>query len=159
MPRLLTVAVAALALMLAAQLHAQTALRDIPDSPPWMPVPPKPPKIPIQPSIREPPIRPPIRVPVELKGYIYAYVVDPVDRRQPGRTVYYFGTVDGRRYRLELGGARFYLCDHFTSYVGTGRLVIVKGYLRPDLVLPYRDYGDHVLFAAEVRDPAYPHCK
>jgi len=164
MPRLLTVAVVALALMLAAQLHAQTALRDIPDSPPWMPEPPKPPKIPIQPPIREPPIRPPIRVPVvELMGYIYAQEVGPIplDWRRPGRypgpVEYYFASVDGQFYRLELGGAQFYLCGHFTSYVGTGRLVVVKGYLRPDFVWPLIDYG--VLLATEVRDPAYPYCR
>jgi hypothetical protein len=97
---------------------------------------------------------------VELRGYIEAYVADPVDpMRYPGRTEYFFRTVDGRRYRLELGGAKFYLCDHFTSYVGTGKLVVVKGFLRPDLVLPYRYHGDYVLFATEVRDPAYPYCR
>jgi len=176
MSRLLTaVAVAALVLMLAAELHAQATPRDIPDSPPWMPQPPKiwpptppirgppiqPPQPPIQPP--RPPIRPPIRpLPVvELRGYIEAYVVDPVDpMRYPGRTEYFFRTVDGRRYRLELGGAKFYLCDHFTSYVGTGKLVIVKGYLRSELVLQHKvKYFDHVLFATEVRDPAYPHCR
>jgi len=94
---------------------------------------------------------------VELRGYIEARVVDPVDpMRHPGRTEYFFRTVDGRRYRLDLGGAKFYLCGHFTSYVGTGKLVVVKGFLRPDLVLPYRYHGDYVLFATEVRDP---HCR
>ena len=143
--------------MLAAQLYAQAVPRDVPDSPPWMPEP-KPPEIPIRLPIREPPIWPPIRpLPVvELEGYIYAYVVDPADWRLPGRTVYYFATADGRHYRLELGGAKFYLCGPFTSYVGTGKLVVVKGFLRPDLVLPYRYHGDYVLFATEVRDP---HCR
>jgi hypothetical protein len=94
---------------------------------------------------------------VELRGYIEARVVDPVDpMRHPGRAEYFFRTVDGRRYRLDLGGAKFYLCGHFTSYVGTGKLVVVKGFLRPDLVLPYRYHGDYVLFATEVRDP---HCR
>ena len=155
MPRLLTavVAAAALTLMLAAQLYAQ----DIPDR--WMPEPPKPPKMPV--PIREPPARPPIGVPVELKGYIYAVVVDPVDpARMPGRTEYYFSTVDGQFYRLELGSAKLYLCSHFTDYVGTGKAVIVKGYLRSALVLPYtRGYGGYILFATEGRDPAYPRCR
>ena len=111
---------------------------------------------------------------VELRGYIEAYVADPVDpMRYPGRTEYFFRTVDGRRYRLGLGGAKFYLCDHFTSYVGTGKLVVVKGYLvygRPiepvkggvaPNVEPLPDVivigGDNVLLVAtEVRDPAYP---
>ncbi len=133
---------AALVLMLAAQAHAQ----DIPDR--WMPEPPKPPKIPI--PIREP-IRPPVRAPVELKGYIYAVVVDPVDpMRMPGRTEYYFHAVNGQIYRLGLGRAKFYLCEPFIHYVGTGKLVVVKGYL-------VRDNG--LLIAVEVRDPAYPHCR
>jgi hypothetical protein len=158
LPKLLTVAAVALVLLLAVQLYAQ----DIPDR--WMPEPPKPPKKTPQPTppIREPPIRPPIRVFVELKGYIEAVVVDPVDpMRQPGRTEYYFRTVDGKRYRLELSGAKFYLCSPWglMDYVGTGKLVVVKGYLRPDLALPARGYGDYVLFATEVRDPAYPRCR
>jgi hypothetical protein len=158
LPKLLTTAAVALALLLAAQLYAQ----DIPDR--WMPEPPKPPKIPIQPPVREPPITPPRWpriVPVELKGYIEAAVVDPVDpRRYPGRTEYYFATVDGQRYRLEWRGAKLYLCGSFNDYVGTGKLVIVKGYLRPDLVVPYvRGYGNYVLFAEEIRDPAYPRCR
>jgi len=176
MPRLLTaVAVAALALMLAAQLHAQAAPRDIPDSPPWMPEPPKiwpptppireppiqPPRPPIQPPIR-PPIRPPIKLPVELKGYIYAVVVDPVDPlRYPGRTEYYFHTVDGQIYRLDLSRAQLYLCSRWglMDYVGTGKLVIVKGYLQRDIVPLNNIYGYHLLIATEVRDPAYPHCR
>jgi hypothetical protein len=153
MPRLITAVAVALALMLAAQLYAQ----DIPDR--WMPEPSKPPKIPI-PPIREPPIRPPIRVPVELKGYIYAVVVDPVDPlRMPGRTEYYFHTVDGQIYRLDLSRAKLYLCGHLIDYVGTGKLVVVKGYLVHDIVPLNNIYGYHLLIAAEVRDPAYPHCR
>jgi hypothetical protein len=58
---------------------------------------------------------------VELRGYIEARVVDPVDpMRHPGRTEYFFRTVDGRRYRLDLGGAKFYLCGHFTATWGLG---------------------------------------
>ncbi len=156
MPRLLTIPsllVAALVLALAAQAHAQ----DIPDR--WMPEPPKPPKIPI-PPIREPPIRPPVRVPIELEGYIYAVVVDPVDpMRMPGRTEYYFHTVNGQTYRLNLGRAKFYLCEPFIHYVGTGKLVVVKGYLVRDKVPLNNIYGYGLLIAVEVRDPAYPHCR
>jgi hypothetical protein len=155
--RLLTAVATLLALMLAAQLYAQ----DIPDR--WMPEPSKPPKIPIQPPVREPPIRLPKPIAVEFVGYISAVVIDPADQlRIPGRTEYNFQTTDGRFYRLELGGAKFYLCSPrgLIDYVGTGKLVVVKGYLRPVLVLPYtRGYGDYVLFATEVRDPAYPHCR
>jgi hypothetical protein len=153
MHRTLTV-VAVLAVLLAtASLYAQ----DIPIiEPPKMP---EPPKIwPPQPPIREPPIWPPwLPIIVELKGYIYAIVVDPVDWwRIPGRTVYYFRTVDGRVYRLVLTlHTKFYLCDSFTNYVGTGRLVIVKGILWPHFIpIPFR-----VLIATEIRDPAYPHCR
>jgi hypothetical protein len=151
MHRTLTV-VAVLAVLLATvQLYAQ----DIPKiEPPRMP---EPPRIwPPQPPIREPPIWPPWRpIIVELKGYIYAIVVDPIDwRRTPGRTEYYFRTVDGRVYRLQLRGAKLYLCDSFTNYVGTGRLVVVKGILWPRFIIPF----NYVLFAIEIRDPAYPHC-
>ena len=142
-------------MLFAAQLYAQ----DFPDR--WMP---EPPRIwPPQPPIREPPIWPPVRVPVELKGYIYAVVVDPVDRmRVPGRTEYYFHTVDGQTYRLDLGRAKFYLCGSLIDYVGTGKLVVVKGYLVRDVVpldnpYGYRGYG--LLIAVEVRDPAYPRCR
>jgi hypothetical protein len=172
MPRLLTVIAAMLVLMLAVQLYAQ----DIPDR--WMPGPPKMPEpdvcmkypvppwlyrlgiCPPQPPIREPPIRPPPRIPVELKGYIYAVVVDPVDPlRMPGRTEYYLHTVDGKIYRLELSRAKFYLCGHLVDYVGTGKLVIVKGYLVHDVVPLNNIYGYHLLIAVEVRDPAYPRCR
>jgi hypothetical protein len=161
-PKLLTATAVALALLLAAQLYAQ----DFPDR--WMPEPPKPPKMPIppiQPPIREPPVRPPVGVPVELKGYITAVVVDPVDPvRMPGRTEYYFHTVDGQIYRLDLSRARLYLCGSLINYVGTGKLVVVKGYLVRGVVpIPldnpygYRGYG--LLIAVEVRDPAYPRCR
>jgi hypothetical protein len=87
-PKLLAPVAVVLVLMLVAQVHAQ----DVPDR--WMPEPPKMPIPPIhwppQPPIREPPIRPPKPIAVELKGYIYAVVVDPVDPlRMPGRTEYY----------------------------------------------------------------------
>jgi len=167
---LTTVAVLAV-LLVAAQAYAY----DIPDLPRWMPEPPKiwPPHPPIReppiwpPPIREPPIIPPRIVPVELAGYIEAVVIDPVDSmRHPGRTEYYFATVDGQRYRLEWRGVKLYLCGSFIEYVGTGRLVIVKGYLRPDLIVPLhggRDYWPpymhYVLVAIEIRDPAYPRCR
>ncbi len=116
----------------------------------------------ICPPPREPPIWPPIREPVELRGYITAIVIDPVDPlRMPGRTEYYFHTADGQTYRLELGRARFYLCEHFIHYVGTGKLVIVRGYLVHDII-PLRDYRRQyglLLIATEVRDPAYPRCR
>ena len=160
MPRpakLLTATAVVLALLFAAQLYAQ----DIPDR--WMPEPPRPPKIPIppiQPPIREPPIRPPIWGLVELKGYIYAVVVDPVDPiRMPGRTEYYFHTVDGKIYRLDLSRARLYLCGSLINYVGTGKLVVVKGYLVVDIVPLNGIYSYGLLIATEVRDPAYPHCR
>jgi len=149
LPKLLTATAVALVLMLAAQLHAQ----DIPDR--WMPELPKPPNI----IIRELPIWLPVRVPVVLKGYITAVVVDPVDPvRMPGRTEYYFHTVDGKIYRLDLSRARFYLCGNLINYVGTEKLVIVKGYLVRDIVPLNNIYGYHLLIAIEVRDPAYPHC-
>jgi hypothetical protein len=151
MSRLLAVAAAVLALLLAAQLYAQ----DIPDR--WMPEPPKPPKMPI-PPIREPPTRPPVRVPVVLKGYIYAVVVDPVDpMRMPGRTEYYFHAVGGQTYRLDLSRARLYLCGSLIDYVG--KLVVVKGYLVRDVVPLDNTYGYQLLIAVEVRDPAYPRCR
>jgi hypothetical protein len=156
LPKLLTTAAIVLALLLAVQLYAQ----DIPDR--WMPEPPKPPKIPIQPPVREPPIRPPIRAPVELKGYIYAVIVDPVDPlHMPGRTEYYFHTVDGKIYRLDLSRAKLYLCSPrgLIDYVGTGKLVIVKGYLMCEIVPLNNIYGYHLLIAVEVRDPAYPRCR
>ncbi len=149
MHRTLTV-VAVLAVLLAtAQLYAQN-LPII--EPPRMP---EPPKIwPPQPPIICPPVWPPIcPVAVELKGYIIA---GPVDwRRVPGRTVYYFRTVDGQIYELGLRGAKLYLCGPLTDYVGTGKLVIVKGFLWS---YPWPHPVRYRLFATEVRDPAYPHC-
>ncbi|MFZ8809113.1 MAG: hypothetical protein ACO2PN_13555 [Pyrobaculum sp.] len=162
---LTTVAVLAV-LLVAAQAYAY----DIPDLPRWMPEPPRMPipEPPWPPPIREPPVIPPRAVQlVELMGYIEAVVIDPVDpMRHPGRTEYYFATVDGQRYRLEWRGAKLYLCGFFIEYVGTGRLVIVKGYLRPGLIAPLhgdRDYRPpymhYVLVAIEIRDPAYPRCR
>ena len=137
LPKLLTATAVALVLMLAAQLYAQ----DIPDR--WMPVR----------WIPVPSIWPPVYV-FELKGYITALVVDPVDPwRFPGLTEHYFHTVDGRTYRLDLSRARFYLCESPVVYVGTEKLVVVNGYLAYDAV-----YGYPLLIATEVRDPAYPHC-
>ena len=136
MHRTITIVAALAVLLVAAQLHAQN-LRDLP--------------------IPELPLR---WLPVELKGYIVAFVVDPVyPWRYPGRTGYYFVTVDGQLYRLVWHRARLYLCGSFNDYVGTGKLVIVKGYLLrwwwwPRLPLLY-----NVLFAVEIRDPAYPHCR
>jgi len=137
MPRLLTVAVVALALLLAVQLHAQiTPGNSLPTQPP------------ISPPIKTLPL-------VELKGYIVQG-----DWHPPGQTVYYFITVDGQRYRLELGGARLYLCKPLRSYVGTGKLVIVKGYLKlVPVTLHNVIYYEKVLIATEVRDPAYPYCR
>jgi hypothetical protein len=157
MPRLLTAATVLLALMLVVQLYAQGFPDRLPE-PPKLPEPPR--HWPPQPPIREPPIRPPTRAPVELKGYIYAVVVDPIDPlRMPGRTEYYLHTVDGQIYRLDLSRAMLYLCGHFTSYVGIGKLVIVKGYLVLDIVPFNNIYGYHLLIATEVRDPAYPRCR
>ncbi len=169
-PKLLIVVAMALLLMLAAQVQAQ----DIPDR--WMPKPPEMPhpdicmKYPLPPWVYElgicpppPPPMPPIwppRVPVEFVGYITAVVVDPVDPiRMPGRTEYYFHTVDGRIYRLDLSRAKFYLCEPFINYVGTGKLVTVKGYLVRDIVPLNNIYGYGLLIAVEVRDPAHPHCR
>jgi hypothetical protein len=45
------------------------------------------------------------------------------------------------------------------DYVGTGKLVIVKGYLTRDVVPLNNIYGYHLLIAVEVRDPAYPRCR
>jgi hypothetical protein len=153
--KLLTATVVVLALLIAAQLYAQ----DIPvPTPPKMPEPPR--SWPPQPPIREPPIWLPIRVSVELRGYIYAVVVDPVDwRRMPGRTEYYFHAVGGQTYRLDLSRARLYLCGGLVDYVGTGKLVIVKGYLVRDVVPLNSIYGYQRLIADEVRDPAYPRCR
>jgi len=135
-PRLLTAAVVALALALAVQLHAQTTPVNYP-------------KMSIQPPIKTLPL-------VELKGYIVAQT----DWHPPGQTVYYLITVDRQRYRLELGGARLYLCKPLRSYVGTGKLVIVKGYLKlVPVTLRNVIYYEKVLVAAEVRDPAYPYCR
>jgi hypothetical protein len=82
----------------------------------------------------------------------------------PGRTEYYFHTVDSKVYRLDLTGAKFYLCGPLMNYVGTGKLVIVKGLLMLDLTLAAKNGnviggGDYILHATEVRDPAYPRCK
>ncbi len=138
MHRTLTI-VAVLAVLLAtASLHAQ----DIPiTKPATMP------NLPItgsaetpEPSRIRPPPWPPIRF-VELRGYIYAINLWHT-------TVYYFRTTDGRSYWLVLISTKFYLCDDFNNYVGTGRLVIVKGLL----------VRNFILFASEIRDPAYPHC-
>ena len=73
----------------------------------------------------------------------------PIPGPSPVRVLamYFFRTTDGRFYRLVLINTKFYLCDRFTNYVGTGRLVIVKGTL----------LSGFVLFAREIRDPAYQH--
>ncbi len=153
MHRTLTVVAVLAVLLTTAQLYAQ----NLPiDGPPWMPEPPKiwPPQPPIWPP--RPPILPPRPVAVELKGYIIAGPVDWWDWwRVPGRTVYYFRTVDGQIYELGLRGAKLYLCGPLTDYVGTGKLVIVKGFLWP---YPWPHPVRYRLFATEVRDPAYPHC-
>jgi uncharacterized membrane protein YgcG len=85
---------------------------------------------------------------VEKSGYIEAVVTDYVGGE--GRTDYFFATVDGERYRLDWSGATLYLCEPFYMYVGSGKLVIAKGYLTPDTV--------PLLRATEIRDPAYPGC-
>ena len=148
MHRTITIVAALAVLLVAAQLHAQN-LRDLPI--------PEPPRMPEPPRIWPP--TPPRLLPVELKGYIVAVVVDPVyPWRYPGRTEYYFVTVDGQRYWLVWHRARLYLCGPFNDYVGTGKLVIVKGYLLRWWRWPI-PLLDGVLFAVEIRDPAYPHCR
>ncbi len=171
MHRTLTI-VAVLAVLLATvSLYAQ----DLPRiEPPRMP---EPPKIwPPQPPIREPPIwppRPPICPPtwppicppilpprpvaVELRGYIYPRIGGPIDPLLFLSTAeYYIRTVGGRIYMLRFTRAtKFYLCEDFTNYVGTEKLVIVKGFLQHNFFpRPFEE-----VFVTEVRDPAYPHCR
>ncbi len=148
MHRTLTI-VAVLAVLLATvQLHAQNLPITKPATMPDLSI--------IKPAeapepLRIPPPRPPwppIRF-VELRGYIYAINLWRT-------TVYYFRTTDGRFYWLVLTPfTKFYLCGPLTDYVGTGRLVIVKGFLW-SYWWPYP--WPFWLFATEVRDPAYPRC-
>ncbi len=148
MHRTLTV-IAMLAVLLAtAQLYAQNLPITKPATMPDLPIigvaeTPEPTRLPPRPIPPPPPTPPPIRPPsppfpepiirfVELRGYIYAYRVPIVvpPRNLRFITVYYLHTTDGRSYWLVTTPfTGFYLCDSFTNYVGTGRLVIVKGTL------------------------------
>jgi hypothetical protein len=66
--------------------------------------------------------------PVEVtwRGYIYAVVVDFVNKTG-GYTEWFFGFGNGTKVRLDLTNATVRLRDHFATYVGRDKPVYVRG--------------------------------